>query len=233
MNKGIVLMFFSILSAIELSAQDLEPTETETLLECVVTDFDKIPEEDAIVIIEAVDKSYTKKGKSDIDGKFRTLLPEGKSINVNVKKFGKDFYFNNIEIPLVDGASEITLPLRIKVVREYVRGYTLNHVYFDTNKWDVRHDAHHTLNKLYSSLHKNARLIIEIAGHTDNVGNDASNLRLSQKRADAIRDYLIKKGIPEGRVLSKGYGEHQPHASNDTEEGRAINRRIEVKVIEE
>jgi len=65
------------------------------------------------------------------------------------------------------------------------------------------------------------------------VGNDGENIRLSQRRADAIRDYLIKKGVPPHRVLAKGYGEKFPLASNGSEEGRARNRRTEVKVIQE
>ena len=72
---------------------------------------------------------------------------------------------------------------------------------------------------------------IEIAGHTDNVGNDADNLKLSQQRADAIRQYLIKKGIQPPRVIAKGYGASQPVADNSTDEGRRRNRRTEVKIL--
>lgn len=233
MNKVIPMVFFLVLLFSKANAQELEPTETDALFECVVTDDDKIPEENALIHIKSNDNSIVIKGKTDIDGKFTTLIPEGSIINISVQKFGKDFSFNNIEIPIVDGASEIVQPLRIKLVISYIRGFTLNHVYFDVNKWDIRHDAHATLNKLYTSLAKKPSMIIEIAGHTDNVGKDESNLRLSQKRADAIRNYLIKKGINENRILAKGYGEHQPHQPNDKEQGRASNRRIEVKVIEE
>jgi outer membrane protein OmpA-like peptidoglycan-associated protein len=89
------------------------------------------------------------------------------------------------------------------------------------------------LNSLVDTLKKKPTMKIEIAGHTDNVGEDLINLHLSQKRADAIRGYLLSKGIVEDRVLAKGYGETEPTASNDTQEGRSFNRRIEVKVIEE
>ncbi len=90
-----------------------------------------------------------------------------------------------------------------------------------------------TLDKLYQSFIKSKTLVVEIAGHTDHSGNDADNIRLSQRRADAIKAYLVKRGISADRIIAKGYGEHDPHASNDTEEGRAKNRRTEIKVLEE
>jgi OmpA-OmpF porin, OOP family len=226
------LLFLSCLTTFAL-AQDLTPTETEAVLECIVADPERIPEEGAEVYIESADKVYTNKGKSDVDGKIKFLVPEGKKYNIRVRKFNKDFFFTDINVAAVDGGQELTQYLRIKLVKFYVRGYTLDHVYFDTNKWDIKPASLPTLEKLYQSFVKNPKLVVEIAGHTDHVGDDANNLRLSQLRADAIREYLIKKGISEGRVLAKGYGEKSPVAGNDTDAGRAKNRRTEVKVIEE
>ncbi len=232
MNKTILLAFFLQMSFTIGFSQDLVPTETEALLECIVTDPEKIPEEGAVVIVESTDKTFSTQGISDIDGKFKVLAPEGKKYSIKVKKFGKDFYFN-VELPVVDGASEFTQHLRIKLVKFYVRGYTLDHVYFDVNKWDIKAEALPTLNKLHQSFLKNPKLVVEIAGHTDNIGEEDANHRLSQKRADTLREFLIKKGISENRILAKGYGEKSPIAGNDTEAGRAKNRRTEVKVIEE
>ena len=233
MNKVILSILFLMVFSVTSFCQVLQPTETEALLECIITDPERIPEEGAIVIVETSDKSFTKEGISDIDGKFKLLVPEGKKINITVKKFGKDFHFNNIELPLIDGPSELTQFLRIKLVKSYVRGYTLDHLYFDVNKWDIKPEAYPTLDKLYASFKKSSTLVVEIAGHTDNVGEEKDNLRLSQRRADAIRNYLIKKGISADRILSKGYGEKEPVATNDTEAGKAKNRRTVVKVIEE
>jgi outer membrane protein OmpA-like peptidoglycan-associated protein len=72
---------------------------------------------------------------------------------------------------------------------------------------------------------------IEVGGHTDNVGNDAANQLLSEERANAVRDFLIAHGIEASRVVAKGYGETRPVATNDTDEGRALNRRTEVTVL--
>jgi len=74
-------------------------------------------------------------------------------------------------------------------------------------------------------------MVIEISGHTDDVGDDALNLELSQKRAESVRNYLIKNGIASNRVTAKGYGETQPIADNSTPEGKAKNRRTEVKIL--
>ncbi len=72
---------------------------------------------------------------------------------------------------------------------------------------------------------------IEIAGHTDSVGSEMYNLRLSEARANAVRDYLIQHGISPDRLIAKGYGESRPIAPNTTREGRAKNRRVEFTVI--
>jgi len=80
-------------------------------------------------------------------------------------------------------------------------------------------------------MQSNQNMIIEIQGHTDNVGSDEANLKLSQQRADAVRDYFIKKKLPMERVRSVGFGEARPIASNATTEGQAKNRRVEFEII--
>jgi len=74
-------------------------------------------------------------------------------------------------------------------------------------------------------------MVVEISGHTDNVGNDQSNIALSQARADVVANALVTKGIAKTRLISKGYGKNLPIAANDTEEGRQLNRRTEFKII--
>ena len=71
---------------------------------------------------------------------------------------------------------------------------------------------------------------IEIAGHTDNIGSDDANMKLSDERANTVRSYLIAKGISESRITAKGYGETKPVATNDTDQGRRINRRVEFTI---
>jgi len=89
------------------------------------------------------------------------------------------------------------------------------------------------LNDLVEVMKLKPAMVIEIGGHTDNTGSKEINLKLSQGRADAVRNYLIQKGIPATRVTAKGYGDTQPVADNSTDEGRTKNRRTEVTVIKE
>ncbi len=232
MNKVILALLFLLTFSVNGICQVLQPTETEALLTCIVTDAEKLPEAGLKIFIESEDKTYKKNGITDIDGKFRTLAPEGKKYQIKVEKLG-DVGIYNTEIGVFDGGAEVEQPLTLKTIKSFVRSYTLNHIYFDVNKWDIKPEMIPTLDKLYQSFKKSKTLVVEIAGHTDHLGADADNIRLSQRRADAIKAYLVKKGISEDRIFTKGYGEHDPHASNDTEEGRAKNRRTEVKVIEE
>ena len=80
-------------------------------------------------------------------------------------------------------------------------------------------------------LEQNPALKIELGGHTDNVGRPEDNQRLSEQRAKAVYDYIVGKGVAANRLTYKGYGETQPVATNDTEEGRGENRRTEIKVL--
>ena len=109
--------------------------------------------------------------------------------------------------------------------------YTLNNVHFDFAKATLRADSFAELEELVSYLKHKDDIRVEIAGHTDNVGNDADNLKLSQQRAEAIRNYVIRKGISPSRIVAKGYGAAEPVADNDTDEGRQLNRRTEVRIL--
>ena len=105
-------------------------------------------------------------------------------------------------------------------------------VHFDTNKWDIKPEYYPVLEKFAKFLKDNPKIKVEIQGHTDSVGSAKYNLKLSQKRAEAVKKVLVEKyGISPDRIIAKGYGESMPVAPNDTEEGRAKNRRVVAKII--
>lgn len=217
---------------------ELEPTEDTALVHIKVTDKNGIPEENAKVYIKSLDHSIQKETKTDITGKFDVLLPEGKKYKFIVKKFGQDFIFDKehqiIDIPQVEGETEVQQDIIISIVTNYSKAFSLNGVNFAPGKWDLDEESKKEINiALINQMNLNPKLKVEIAGHTDNVGDDAHNMKLSQHRANAVRDYVFSKGISHDRVISKGYGETNPTSSNATEEGRKLNRRIEVKVISE
>lgn len=107
----------------------------------------------------------------------------------------------------------------------------LRNVFFETGRWEIVKGSEYELNKVAELLNQNPTLRIELGGHTDNVGRPEANQKLSEQRAKAVYDYLISKGIATNRLTYKGYGETQPVATNDTEEGRSENRRTEIKVL--
>ncbi|MBW2171765.1 MAG: OmpA family protein, partial [Deltaproteobacteria bacterium] len=102
-------------------------------------------------------------------------------------------------------------------------------VLFDFNKWDVKSEAHGLLDEVVAILKKNPEIKGVIAGHTDSIGPEEYNQGLSEKRAQAVEKYIEEHGIDRDRFTVKGYGESKPIASNDTEEGRRENRRVELK----
>ena len=107
----------------------------------------------------------------------------------------------------------------------------LNNIFFETGKSQLKKESNIELNKLLKILISNANLKIEISGHTDNVGSSSSNLKLSKDRAKSVVDWLVTHEIDASRLVAKGYGETKPISTNETEEGRAINRRVEFTIV--
>ena len=107
----------------------------------------------------------------------------------------------------------------------------LKNIFFDVNKFELKSESQVELDKLVQLLNENPTIKIEISGHTDNVGKPADNLLLSNNRAKAVVNYLVNKKVPAQRLTFKGYGETKPVGDNKTDEGRAMNRRTEVKVV--
>jgi outer membrane protein OmpA-like peptidoglycan-associated protein len=104
----------------------------------------------------------------------------------------------------------------------------LEGVFFDNNKATLKPESFPVLDKAAIGMKDWGDVKIEVAGYTDSVDSDEHNMKLSQSRAETVRDYLISKGISADRISAKGYGESSPIADNATEEGRAKNRRVEL-----
>ena len=108
----------------------------------------------------------------------------------------------------------------------------LQGVHFDFDKSTLRPEAKVILNQAASLLEQHERVVVEVAGHTDSVGSDQYNQGLSERRANAVRDYLVEQGIRASRLTAVGHGESRPVATNDTAEGRQENRRVELVVLD-
>ncbi len=107
----------------------------------------------------------------------------------------------------------------------------LSNIFFDTGKAELRPESQTELNKIFQFLKANPKIQVEIAGHTDNVGQPAANQKLSEARAKAVVKYLVSKGAPASIFQAKGYGQTQPDAPNTSEENRQLNRRIEMRIL--
>jgi outer membrane protein OmpA-like peptidoglycan-associated protein len=116
-----------------------------------------------------------------------------------------------------------------EIKSEVGQAIVLEGVTFASGKSDISAESEETLTKVYNTLANNPDIEISIEGYTDNSGKKSSNIRLSQKRADAVKDYLVGKGIDGKRISTKGLGPDNPIAPNDTPENKQKNRRIEFK----
>ena len=97
--------------------------------------------------------------------------------------------------------------------------------------FSLKEESFPELNRVVQMMKDNPNMTIEVDGHTDNVGNEADNLKLSKERAASVSQYLSDHGIDKGRLTSNGFGKSQPVATNDTDDGRQQNRRVEFKIL--
>lgn len=167
------------------------------------------------------------------DGTFMVQLEPNSNFTVVGKKSS---YLSNIEPASTMGLNRsTTLYLKLELdVQEVTAGknIVLNNINFSTGKSEVDAANSSDLNRLVQFLKDNPLLKLEIQGHTDNVGSAAKNKLLSQKRASSVVAYLVQNGIEPERLIAQGYGASKPVAVNTTEEGRAKNRRVEMRLIQ-
>lgn len=170
-------------------------------------------------------------------GRYDFELDINKNYKVLIEKenyFSKNFTFNSTQLEMVDSMMNPSVCLnRFEIDKPIV----LNDIFYDYGKATLRPESKLILDTLYYLLLDNPKMEIELGAHTDSKGTDAFNLKLSNARAKSCVDYLVGKGIPESRVVSKGYGESRPVAPNmlpdgkDNPDGRQLNRRTEFKVL--
>lgn len=184
----------------------------------------------SVVLTDINTRNIISSIQTDEDGNYLVTLPAGKTYGFTVNRKGYLFYSDNFVIEESDKeeATVINIPLKPLQAGATV---ILKNIFFDTNEAILKEESLTELDNLIALLKENKSLKILIKGYTDNVGQPQNNLTLSNKRAKAVVDYLIEKGIEKIRLTYKGFGETQPMAENNTEEGRAKNRRTELEII--
>lgn len=226
-----ILTLLTILQSIFLFAQKDANASKTARVNVFVTDMKGKPSKGEQILFRAETTQRTVSGISDGTGKFSLQLAAGDKYIITVKSLTDTTKYGAIDIPALAPDESYTEPFKVNVKFEPARKYRLNNVHFDFGKATLRPESFGELEELVNYLKNKDEVKVEIAGHTDNVGNESDNLKLSQQRADAIRNYVIKKGIVAGRILAKGYGSTQPVADNDSDEGRQLNRRTEVRIL--
>jgi outer membrane protein OmpA-like peptidoglycan-associated protein/tetratricopeptide (TPR) repeat protein len=184
-------------------------------------------------LIDLHTRKVENQSQSDsITGEFIVCIPVNRNYMLNVSKRGYLFYSENFSmtgIYLSDKPFLKDIPLNPLRVGEVV---VLKNIFYETDSYALKEESVAELDKLVRFLMDNPHIKIEISGHTDNTGTPDYNLGLSDNRAKAVADYLINASIAADRLVCRGYGLTKPVASNETEEGRAQNRRTEIKIIE-
>jgi outer membrane protein OmpA-like peptidoglycan-associated protein len=136
----------------------------------------------------------------------------------------------NFEIDSTKAVKPITLDIELKPIRQRASAL-LNNIFFDYDKYEIKPESYPELANVVKFLVDNPALVIEVAGHTDNKGSDEYNIKLSQKRAQSVIDFLAAKGVDKARTSAKGYGASKPLVDNNSETNRQKNRRIEFVIV--
>lgn len=229
MIKHTLLLFTSLTIGVIAYSQDIEPTEAEAVLKVSVIDGMNKPLRGEKVSFTSDKTKKVYKGTTDTNGKFQLLVPKGDTYNVGYKEFTSEASYKKYTVPAGNELLSINYVIRVQLPKTF----TLRNVFFDTGKSTLRAESDKELNDLAEFMMYQKTMVIEVAGYTDNVGSDADNLKLSQARAEAVRTYLIKKGVHAENIQAKGYGSADPVASNDTPEGKQQNRRTEVHILKQ
>lgn len=168
--------------------------------------------------------------KTDSLGNYLLTLPTGRDYAFTVNQ--KGFLFNSDQYFLKNGTVDSAVVKNIELQPiEKNASIVLKNIFFETNRFELTPASLVELDKLVILLLENPTIQIEIGGHTDNVGKAETNLLLSENRAKSVVDYLVAKKIEARRVSYKGFGLTKPIADNNTEAGRALNRRTEMKIV--
>ena len=212
------------------------------VLSGVITELGKpgVAVDDVFVLVQedagSVEKTLMSAKTGAGSNRYSVILEVDKNYKFSFKKegyFANNFGFTTKGLGQVDSVKKDVELNKLELNKEY----TLQNVLYEFGKSTLTENSKAVLDILYNILVENPTFEIELSAHTDAIGSDAANLKLSQARAEACVAYLISKGIVKTRLVPKGYGESKPKVPNQTEEGkddpagRAVNRRTEFKII--
>ncbi len=165
-------------------------------------------------------------------GEYKIALPAGKDFGFRAE--AKNYYAisENVNTSTLTEYKEITKDLYLSPI-EVGQTIRLNNIFFEFAKADLKPESYSELDRVVKFLEESPSIEIKLSGHTDNVGNDAANLTLSENRAQSVLKYIVSHGIPASRLTAKGFGKTKPITGNESEEGRQFNRRVEFTIVKQ
>ena len=214
------------------AAAEIEITPITLLKGFVYDDYTKDPlGADVVMVDNDLQQEIAVFKSNPRTGRFMIQLPAGHNYAITVRRNGYLFHSENFDIPAISEYQEVFKEFPLKNVSVGSR-VVLRNIFYEFDKATLLPQSYVELDRLYKLLVEVPTIKIEISGHTDNKGSASYNQGLSERRAQSVVEYLVARGIGIDRLTYVGMGLTQPIASNDTEEGRALNRRTEFKIIE-
>lgn len=186
-----------------------------------------VPYPNAIIILSSSDTNYL----VNIDNNGEGIIDLVQGIEFTVTSYISEEKFEFDEIIFIEknkNINQINIDLQFDL---YSKIFEIKNLNFESGKFNIQKQYFKDLENLVILLREQINIKIEIAGHTDSIGDNKTNIILSNNRAKSIKSYLVKNGILESRIKCVGYGEKQPITNNSTKEGREKNRRIEIRIL--
>jgi len=218
----------------ETSLEVAEEIKTVNLTLVVGNIFDNNTLDPIESIIQVFDNDENKMiletSSNSKTGKYLVTLPSGKNYGMAIKATGYLFHSENFDLPESQTYQKVTKDIPLYPIEEGSK-IVLKNIFFDYDKSSLKKESFSELNRMVEFMTENSNINIEISGHTDNKGSQHYNQKLSENRAKSVVDYLVGKKIDANRLKYRGVSFNEPIASNDSEKGRQLNRRVEFKII--
>ena len=221
--KNYLFFLFFCLVFTQSTGQNFDFTKTKITLK---NEFG-VPYPNAIIILSSSDTNYL----VNIDNNGEGIIDLVQGTEFTVTSYISEEKFEFDEIIFIEknkNINQINIDLQFDL---YSKIFEIKNLNFESGKFNIQKQYFKDLENLVILLSEQINIKIEIAGHTDSIGDNKTNVILSNNRAKSIKSYLVKNGILESRIKCVGYGEKQPITNNSTKEGREKNRRIEIRIL--
>lgn len=216
---------FLLLSVVLSWSATLAPTKTHAVLNVTATNPQGEVQPGKLIQFKSDKTGKVLEATTDSRGTFSILIPKAENFKILYQALSGPIECGEVTVPPNAGVGSWSVEFDDRV-------FELKEVYFETGKATIKSSSYKQLDLVAKALILHDTLSFEIAGHTDDVGGEEYNQKLSQDRADGVKEYLVRKGVPASRLTAVGYAYSRPVADNSSESGRAKNRRIEIITLE-